>query len=183
MMRAMTATVLAAAAVVAVTPPPATAVVHEIYGAWCAGKGEIEPPGLSDPTKKNFGQPVVAGGVVAFTPYLDGVLIDFDFEKAQAKVVAAPTGPAIHPRSRIRRLPALRQPGEVGWLDDRPTLAQVDQVSLPPIASVLAQTVENSCPGSGSERESGLRMSVVTASVKAWTVTSSTSKRRPSWPP
>ena len=95
MMRVLTATVLAAAALVAVTPLPATAVVHEIYGAWCAGKGEIEPPGVSDDTKKNFGRPVLAGGVVAFTPYLDGVLIDFNFEKAQAKVVAAPTGPAI----------------------------------------------------------------------------------------
>lgn len=95
MMRVLTATVLAAAALVMVTPPPATAVIHEIYGAWCAGKGEIEPPGVSDDTKKNFGRPVIAGGVVAFTPYLDGVLVDFDFEKAQAKVVAAPTGPAI----------------------------------------------------------------------------------------
>ncbi len=95
MMRVLTATVLAAAALVVVTPPPATAVVHEIYGAWCAGKGEIEPPGVSDDTKKNFARPVLAGGVVALTPYLDGVLIDFNFEKAQAKVVAAPTGPAI----------------------------------------------------------------------------------------
>ncbi len=74
---------------------PAGAVVHEIYGAWCAGKGEIEPPGLSDPAKSNFGQPVFAGGVVSLTPYLDGVLIDFDFTKAQAKIVPAPTGPAI----------------------------------------------------------------------------------------
>ena len=95
MKRILTAALLMAAALVAVTPPPATAVVHEIYSAWCAGKGEIEPPGLSDDTKKNFGMPVVAGGVVALTPYLDGVLIDFDFEKAQAKVVPAPSGPAI----------------------------------------------------------------------------------------
>jgi hypothetical protein len=95
MKRVLAATALVAAALVVVTPPPANAVVHEIYGAWCAGKGEIEPPGLSDDTKKNFGRPVLAGGVVAFTPYLDGVLIDFDFDKAQAKVVAAPTGPAI----------------------------------------------------------------------------------------
>jgi hypothetical protein len=74
---------------------PAPAVVHEIYAAWCAGKGEIEPPGISDDTKKNFAAPVMAGGVVSLTPFMDGVLINFDFEKAQAKIVPAPTGPAI----------------------------------------------------------------------------------------
>ena len=95
MKRALTATVVVAAVLVVVTPPPATAVVHEIYAAWCAGKGEIEPPGLSDDTKKNFARPVIAGGVVSFTPYLDGMLIDFDFDKAQAKIVPAPTGPPI----------------------------------------------------------------------------------------
>ena len=78
-----------------VSAQPAHAVVHEVYGAWCAGKGEIEPPGLSDGTKRSFAKPVLAGGVVSLTPYLDGVLIDFDFTKAQAKIVPAPTGPAI----------------------------------------------------------------------------------------
>lgn len=95
MKRTWTATVLVGALLVVVTPPPATAVIHEIYGAWCAGKGEIEPPGLSDGTKKSFARPVFAGGVVSFTPYLGGVLVDFDFDKAQAKIVPAPTGPAI----------------------------------------------------------------------------------------
>src|SRR5688500_6895132 len=95
MKRVLTATALVAAALVVVTPPPANAVVHEIYGAWCAGKGEIEPPGIADDTKKNFARPVIAGGVVGFTRYLGGVLIDFDFDRAQAKVVPAPTGPAI----------------------------------------------------------------------------------------
>lgn len=95
MKRTLIASVLVAASIVVVTPPPANAVIHEIYAAWCAGKGEIEPPGLSDDTKKNFAQPVFAGGVVSLTPYLDGVLIDFDFAKAQAKIVPAPTGPAI----------------------------------------------------------------------------------------
>lgn len=95
MKRKLTATILVAAVLVVVTPQPSTAVVHEIYGAWCAGKGEIEPPGLSDDTKKNFARPVLAGGVVSLTPYLDGVLVDFDFDKAQAKVVPAPTGPPI----------------------------------------------------------------------------------------
>jgi hypothetical protein len=76
-------------------PKPASAVVHEIYAAWCAGKGEITPPGLADDTKKSFAKPVLAGGVVALTPYLDGVLIDFDFDKAQAKIVPLPGNPII----------------------------------------------------------------------------------------
>src|SRR3954451_23875698 len=95
MKRVLAVTVAAIAGVAAFVSRPAEAVVHEIYAAWCAGKGEIEPPGISDNTKKNFGQPVIAGGVVSLTPYLDGVLIDLDFDKAQAKVVPAPTGPPI----------------------------------------------------------------------------------------
>jgi hypothetical protein len=39
--------------------------------------------------------PVFAGGVVSLTPYLDGVLIDINFDAPQAKIVPAPTGPAI----------------------------------------------------------------------------------------
>ena len=69
--------------------------MHEIYAAWCAGKGEIEPPGLSDDEKKNFAAPVLKAGVASVHPYLDGLLIDFDFTKAQAKIVPAPSGPAI----------------------------------------------------------------------------------------
>lgn len=95
-MRKLIALAIAIAALTAgVLVQPAPAVVHEIYAAWCAGKGEIEPPGISDPSKGNFGAPVMAGGVVSLTPYLDGVLIDFDFDKPQAKIVPAPTGPAI----------------------------------------------------------------------------------------
>lgn len=79
--------------VVVSAPQPASAVIHEIYAAWCAGKGEIEPPGLADDTKKSFAKPVFAGGVVALTPYQDGVLIDFNFDKAQAKIVPLPGNP------------------------------------------------------------------------------------------
>ena len=94
----MVAALVGAAALFAgVATQPAPAVVHEIYAAWCAGKGEIEPPGISDDTKKNFGKPVIAGGVVSLVPYLDGILIDFDFTKPQSKIVAAPIGPAIVP--------------------------------------------------------------------------------------
>ena len=97
MKRTLTATLLMASLLVVVTPRPATAVIHEIYAAWCAGMGEIEPPGLSDDTKKSFARPVLAGGVVSLTPYQGGVLIDFNFDRAQAKIVPAPTGPAIVP--------------------------------------------------------------------------------------
>lgn len=86
---------LVAALFAGVAAQPAPAVVHEIYAAWCAGKGEIVPPGLSDPSKASFAAPVLKAGVAALTPYLDGVLIDFDFDKPQAKIVAAPDGPAI----------------------------------------------------------------------------------------
>jgi hypothetical protein len=95
MKKVFAAVVVVAAVFAGVAAQPAPGVVHEIYAAWCAGKGEIEPPGISDDTKKNFAAPVMAGGVVSLTPYLDGVLIDFNFDKAQAKIVPAPTGPAI----------------------------------------------------------------------------------------
>jgi hypothetical protein len=94
-LKKLLAVLMGAAALAGTAAQPAPAVVHEIYGAWCAGKGEIEPPGISDDTKNNFGAPVMAGGVVSLTPFMDGVLIDFDFDKPQSKVVAAPTGPAI----------------------------------------------------------------------------------------
>lgn len=95
MTKVLVAAIAAAALLAGALAHPAPGVVHEIYAAWCAGKGEIEPPGLSDDTRKNFGQPVFAGGVVQLTPFQDGFLIDFDFSKPQAKIVAAPTGPPI----------------------------------------------------------------------------------------
>ena len=95
MKKVLAAVVVAAAVFAGVAAQPAPGVVHEIYAAWCAGKGEIEPPGISDDTKKNFGSPVLRAGVVSLVPHLDGVLIDFNFDKAQAKIVPAPTGPAI----------------------------------------------------------------------------------------
>jgi hypothetical protein len=92
MKRAAFVCVVAAAMLAGIAAAPAPAVVHEIYSAWCAGKGEIEPPGISDDTKKNFAAPVLAGGVVTLTPYLDGVLIDFDFDRPQAKISPSPAG-------------------------------------------------------------------------------------------
>lgn len=95
MKRMLVAGVAAVLLITGHSAAPAGAVVHEIYAAWCAGKGEIVPPGIADDTKKNFAKPVLAGGVVSLTSYSDGLLIDFDFTKAQAKIVPAPTGPPI----------------------------------------------------------------------------------------
>ena len=95
MKKVLVAAIAAAALAAAAIPQPAPAVVHEIYAAWCAGQGEIAPPGLSDAEKKSFARPVFAGGVLSFTPYLDGILIDWDFDRPQAKIIPAPTGPAI----------------------------------------------------------------------------------------
>ena len=51
---------------------PASAAIHEMVAAYCSGgdhgvisgDGFLEPPGITDPTKKNFAQPVLANGVV-----------------------------------------------------------------------------------------------------------------------
>jgi len=77
--------VLVATAVllVAALPQPASGVVHEIVGQWCAGQGELEPFGISRDGSRNFAQPLVAGGVVQVVPFVGaagpGLLIDFDF--------------------------------------------------------------------------------------------------------
>ena len=88
--------VLATALFVGIAAQPAPAVVHEIYAAWCAGKGEIEPPGLSREGSKNFASPVLKSGVVTIHPIpagaqgVAGILIDIDFTKPQVKII--PTG-------------------------------------------------------------------------------------------
>ena len=86
--------VFAAAGVVSVlAAAPAQATVHEIVGAWCAGKGALEPKGISDPTKANFARPLVASGVATEVPGFAGpgtVLIQFNFDHPAIKVV--PTG-------------------------------------------------------------------------------------------
>lgn len=94
MKRLIVTLVVSATLVVALTPQPASGVVHEIVGQWCAGKGELEPFGLSRDGSKNFAAPLVKGGVVQTVPFVGpagpGLLIDFDFTKPQVKV--APTG-------------------------------------------------------------------------------------------
>jgi hypothetical protein len=61
--------------VLPLTSAPAHAVVHEIVAAYCSGgdhgaidgNGFLEPPGLSDPSKKNFARPVIANGAIEGT--------------------------------------------------------------------------------------------------------------------
>ena len=94
MKRLIVALVATAALLVAVAPQPASGVVHEIVGQWCAGQGELEPFGISRDGSKNFAAPLVKAGVVQVVPFVGaagpGLLIDFDFTKPQIKI--APTG-------------------------------------------------------------------------------------------
>src|SRR5262245_41695414 len=54
---------------------PAQAAIHEQVAAYCSGGGVgvidqagfLEPPGITDPTKSNFAQPVLSDGVVVIT--------------------------------------------------------------------------------------------------------------------
>lgn len=98
MKRLVLVLVATAALFVAITPQPASGVVHEIVGQWCAGQGELEPFGLSRDGSKNFASPVVKSGVVSVHPFNGadgpGLLIDFDFTKPQIKI--APTGNILH---------------------------------------------------------------------------------------
>ena len=63
---------LALSAIPLFRPTPAHAVIHEIVAAYCSGgdhgvitaSGELEPPPLSDPSRKNFARPVIASGAV-----------------------------------------------------------------------------------------------------------------------
>jgi hypothetical protein len=69
--------------------PPASATIHEIVAQWCAGKGELQPPGIQ--SGKNFAQPVIANGFIGPTvPFRDGVLITFNFDRAPVHVVPIP---------------------------------------------------------------------------------------------
>ena len=96
MKKVFLAAVLAMALFVGIAAQPAPAVVHEIYAAWCAGKGEIEPPGLSR-ERKNFAMPVLKSGAVSVHPFTGasgpGLLIDIDFDKPSVKII--PTGQII----------------------------------------------------------------------------------------
>ena len=92
MKKLFAALVGAAALFAGIAAQPAPAVVHEIYAAWCAGKGEIEPPGLSRDGSKNFAMPVLKSGAVSVHPFTGsqgpGLLIDINFDAPQVKLIA-----------------------------------------------------------------------------------------------
>jgi hypothetical protein len=54
------------------TPVTSDAAIHEMVAAYCSGggvgaieaNGFLEPPGVTDPTKKNFARPPTASGAV-----------------------------------------------------------------------------------------------------------------------
>lgn len=85
------AAVLAVTAITTLPSAPAHATVHEIVAQWCSGQSELEPPGISDPSRKNFARPLAATGFtgdpVPFTgPSGPGLLIPFDFAHPASKV-------------------------------------------------------------------------------------------------
>ena len=85
----------AAAALMAVTmmtAPPASATVHEIVAQWCSGQEPLGPPGISDPERRNFAQPLNANGFIGPLVPFDGpagpgLLITFNYDHPAAKVI------------------------------------------------------------------------------------------------
>ena len=79
-----------AAAVIAfgVAVEPAHATVHEIVAQWCSGHEELGPPGISDPSKRNFARPLRAAGIVLEIRDEDArtVLVTFDYDHPAVKV-------------------------------------------------------------------------------------------------
>jgi hypothetical protein len=68
---------------------PASATVHEIVGQWCAGQGELGPPGISGGSQAdNFARPLMASGFIeGIVPFQDGFLVQFNYDNPNAKVV------------------------------------------------------------------------------------------------
>jgi hypothetical protein len=83
--------------VLAVVPAaPASASIHEIVAQWCAGRGELIPPGIQDGS--NAFQPVIANGFIGPTIAFDppgpqpaGNLITFNYGVPSSKVVGTGT--------------------------------------------------------------------------------------------
>lgn len=91
-MRRLIVLIAAAAIALAMMAAPASATVHEIVGQWCSGQDPLFPPGISGGSNAdNFAKPLFANGFIeSVVPYLDGVLISFDFDHPASKLV--PTG-------------------------------------------------------------------------------------------
>jgi len=86
------------AMLVALFPASASATVHEIVGQWCAGRGELLPPGVTGGSQAdNFARPLFATGFASVVAPFDpdgpggddpGVLIAFDFDHPASKIVS-----------------------------------------------------------------------------------------------
>jgi hypothetical protein len=95
---------------------PAGAAVHEQVAAYCSGGGVgaidgdgfLEPPGISDMTKKNFAQPVLSNGVVVIDETSGLPLVtDHPAAKYPEGSIAFALGDPIHPSTHCK---ALQQP-------------------------------------------------------------------------
>ncbi len=76
--------------IVLIPTAPASATVHEIVGQWCSGRVPLEPPGVSGRSNAdNFAKPLTASGFITgdLVPFQDGVLVEFDYDAPNAKVV------------------------------------------------------------------------------------------------
>ena len=89
---------------------PAQAAIHEQVAAYCSGGGHgaiseagfLEPPGITDPTEKNFAQPVLSNGVVEITA--SGPLVtDAPAAKYPAGLAPSPCQPLSTPAPTATR--------------------------------------------------------------------------------
>jgi hypothetical protein len=97
MKRFVTRALIAVAAIVGLVfaqAGPASATVHEIVGQWCSGQDDLNPPGLTGGSNAdNFAKPLTASGFVTgnLVPHTGsagpGLLIEFDYDTPNAKVV------------------------------------------------------------------------------------------------
>jgi hypothetical protein len=93
-MRKLLVLMTAALLAVGLFPMPASATVHEIVGQWCAGQGDLLPPGITGGSNAdNFARPLFANGFASMVDPFDGpngtgVLIAFDFDHPASKLVS-----------------------------------------------------------------------------------------------
>lgn len=83
------ATLTMAPAALLASAGPASATVHEIVAQWCSGQDALAPPGISGGSNgDNFAQPVAASGFLgAPVPFQDGMLLPFNYDNPNSKVV------------------------------------------------------------------------------------------------
>ena len=92
-MRKLLVLLTAALLAVGLFPMPASATVHEIVGQWCAGQGELLPPGITGGSNAdNLARPLFASGFASVVDPFDGpngpgALIAFDFDHPASKIV------------------------------------------------------------------------------------------------